>query len=654
MKALISILCALACLAANAQNFPVQNIQIKGNYTNTLGGSSAGTLTNAVTTCGADPTGVADSTSAINTCLTSFTAVSLPAGTYHTTNTILIPNKGTLRGASEGTTTITITSTTAPVITLTPSSHNIIVSDLTLDRVGVPTIGADGVYQSSGATVGTTTLENLQAQDQWDGFALGPTDWSFCNHCYAAYNYNHGFHLINTLSGATLQWQFNLSQSSFNTGWGFYVETGGSSGPVELLAWVNTGTFANTAGGYAFVGSSAAPINDIELNNCSASYDGSGGEMTFLTYGIMNYVHGGLIEGAGQGPTGRSYSTPAAHAGRGVLVETNNTDISLQGATITNNSQEGIATSGTLAVLTISGLNVTQSGASTSSSGITIGSGTQATISGVNVYNGTSQPYGIYVNSGNTASITGSYATGSVAGCVAASGSLTLAGNIGSGCAPSGAPVTPGGANTNVQYNNSGVMAGSNNLVFDGNNVTDSGAVVSTSDTVVSSLSGAMMYYDSTNGGVFQSIASPGNYNQTTLAGYTIQLKTPAGNQVTIPNSGAVSFLNRPTFAGATPWDSSNLPFTSSLGANGYQILPNGFVEEWGTATTVSSGEATGSFPYAFPTGVLSCTANVSGSTSISTAGSVGIGSAISASSYDFWTNFAGAGTHVSYHCIGH
>jgi hypothetical protein len=51
-----------------------------------------------------------------------------------------------------------------------------------------------------------------------------------------------------------------------------------------------------------------------------------------------------------------------------------------------------------------------------------------------------------------------------------------------------------------------------------------------------------------------------------------------------------------------------NADFNGSFGANGYQKLPSGYIEQWGTAVTDASGKAYVSFTTAFPNALLNIT----------------------------------------------
>jgi hypothetical protein len=93
-----------------------------------------------------------------------------------------------------------------------------------------------------------------------------------------------------------------------------------------------------------------------------------------------------------------------------------------------------------------------------------------------------------------------------------------------------------------------------------------------------------------------------------TLAGITAQQATDLAAVSTF--MGTV--LNDTT--GAAVY--TTLGAAQSLAASGYQKLPSGLIIQWGTATTNGSGQASVTFPLAFPTRAASATANV-GSSSV-------------------------------------
>lgn len=84
----------------------------------------------------------------------------------------------------------------------------------------------------------------------------------------------------------------------------------------------------------------------------------------------------------------------------------------------------------------------------------------------------------------------------------------------------------------------------------------------------------------------------------------------PAGTQITFVKVGAIWYAFG---SGAASYQST---FGASLATNGYQKLPSGLIIQWGNVNSsgTSSGNATATFPIAFPTGVLTTQASINGS----------------------------------------
>ncbi len=325
-----------------------------------------GALTDAVAVCGADPAGVADSTSAINTCLAVYKAVGLPSGTYKTSAALSVPTSGTLCGAGEGASVISLNSTTANAITVQANADKVLLCDLNVKRVGVPTGNAAGVKTDIATIITQSKIENVHVEGHQIGFYLGATDYSICENCLSEKNYGDGFYFENNTTWNILQWSMLNTLSQKNDGWGIqFVPVVGTTNTIQGLPWVGVTTFANTNGGIRFIGAATRPINTIHLQNCVLSYDGNN-ELDMQPYGgAYIKVQNCLMEGAGVAATGRTLATAASNVGSGIYLAQGASDVLLQGNIVETNSVYGIAATGAIDSLIITGNQAIRNGVAT-------------------------------------------------------------------------------------------------------------------------------------------------------------------------------------------------------------------------------------------------------------------------------------------------
>jgi hypothetical protein len=502
-------------------------------------------LTDAVTQCGADPTGVADSTSAINTCLSTYGSVGLPAGTYKTTATISVPSEATLCGASFDATTISLNSTTADVVTVAANASHVKLCDLHLARVGVPTGSAAGLKTDIATIVIQSTFTNIHSEGHQFGFYLGPTDYSLLQWGISEKNYSDGFYFENNTTWNILQWNLSYVLSQKNDGWGIQVvPVNGTTNTIQGLPWVGVSTFGNTNGGIRYIGAAARPVNGITLQDCVLSYDGNN-ELDIQTYGGQYAkVQNCIIEGAGGLPTGRMLSTAASGVGSGIYVANGISDLLIQNNIVETNSVYGIVATGTIDTLTISGNQVIRNGVTAANTydGINV-TGTNITkliVSDNSALNigGTEQRYGIVVSPAATYSIvSGNNASGNTGGCSLTDASVVF-GNVGTGC---------GGRNIN-----SIVLSGS--------------AVALTTATAANVTSVSLPAGDWTCSGNVNFYPAAG----TTVSSIVAWIGTTSATIPTRPNSGAFTEL------------------TANLVAGGNQTIPAGEITfTIGSTTTV-------------------------------------------------------------------
>lgn len=395
-----------------------------------------GYLTNAVTVCGADATGATDSTAAINNCLTTYKAVSLPPGIFKVSGSGININANNLAlvGAGYGATVIEQTSATGNVILFSVGAVNVWLQGFTVDRTVTPSSGANGVgFNGATTTIGTNnfTLRDIVVQNQYVGIALPPAAYANIDNVQSNSNYSDGWNAYGNAGNGALQWNMSMVGAQFNNGWGFNFQAVGHS---PFLSIVAPNTFANVSGGMNFQTSGSGTIGDIKLTNVTLSTD-CGNELSFASVNQSgNEVMGGLIEQAGTGACGRGQLTPATHVGHGVVISGTSGNISILGVQINGNSGSGIASAGAIASLIINDNTITNSSAAGGNNGITLGATPTYTVVNGNNVTGSAQAFGIFNSAGSTTTttMTGNVFTGATGGC--GGNAVTKTGNLGTGC----------------------------------------------------------------------------------------------------------------------------------------------------------------------------------------------------------------------------
>jgi len=389
----------------------------------------------AVVLCGVDNSGVADVTAALNACITTYNAVGLRAGTYKTSACINVTSSQSLVGAGADATKIQINSTTESGVCVAAFAQKYMLKDFAVTRVGVPTNTAHGVNIGLGANIGL--LYSVQTIGHYDGFVLGATANSLCAWCIAQQNYNNGFEFVNDAVTQIMQWSLVHTMAEKNDGWGYLmVAANGATNSIQGSPWLAPQSFANTAGGFAFLGVGTGVINDIALYNAVGSTDGNTEIFLGTNGGTNHQIIGGLFELAGTNLTGRTFTTPASNIGFGVQVTSGAGTVRVNGAQITTNSQDGINVGGAVDSLQIVGSTIVENGISAANtySGIAIGASTSHLIvSGTHSGNITTanQKYGVLLNAASaTSTMTGNIFSGATGNCFI-NGNMELDGNVG-------------------------------------------------------------------------------------------------------------------------------------------------------------------------------------------------------------------------------
>ena len=301
--------------------------------------------------CNVDNTGTTDVTNEINNCVYKNKLISLRAGSYSVSGPITVGSDiflgGGIVGAGAEQTIITNSNPVGDTVNYSNASHYVKLEGFTVTRSVVATSGC-GVNAAVGGTVGMSTIEHVNARNNWDGFCLGGTDDSQLVFNQAENNYHNGFYFENSAKTTMLQWVLDRTVSDKNNGWGYYVNgvstaLSDSDGNTTVGTYLSTLAFANSEGGYAFVATPPTVINGLTMSNIGSSSNGYDGLVLITNGGTDIQINGGLIELSGQTYTGRNMETPPSNIGCGI--DTSNSiikELTIQTVNISGNSFHGI------------------------------------------------------------------------------------------------------------------------------------------------------------------------------------------------------------------------------------------------------------------------------------------------------------------------
>lgn len=276
---------------SHTAGFTIVQVVTAGFLTNV---SNSLVYANAVTLYGADPTGSADSTTAIQAALTDAQAVYLPPGAYKITSALTLQTGQILAGAGMNVTTVTQNTTNTNGITGTDVAQ-VTLRDFKLVGTGSGTGNGIDIAPSSNTNSGYIDMENvfvfdwggigihvdtpiashfrkvLSTSNGGDGFKLtnvkgSPTSVSF-DSCYANSNGTNGYELVSAAyctmnacasdSNATGYLLTSCRSVTLNgcgaeafttAGWEFsgctdcHLNGGYSSGGAGIVAWVTSST----------------------------------------------------------------------------------------------------------------------------------------------------------------------------------------------------------------------------------------------------------------------------------------------------------------------------------------------------------------------------------------------------------------------------
>jgi Pectate lyase superfamily protein len=227
---------------------------------------------NAAFAGGADPTGMTDSTSAINGALASGVPVLLPPGTFKLSGSLTPATGAMLRGSGENATILLQTSTTADTLTCTDKRY-ISVSDLQLQGPGSGT-GRGIAFLHSAAAVASVNLTNLIVQGfGGDGVHLETVITSSLVNVRSQSNGGHGFFVNN---GTSCTWQGCYANAC--TGNGYEIDA------MNYCNLNGCGSDSNAIG-YAVNGSSAVVLNGCGSEACATGFKILGGSANIVLLG---------------------------------------------------------------------------------------------------------------------------------------------------------------------------------------------------------------------------------------------------------------------------------------------------------------------------------------------------------------------------------
>lgn len=360
---------------------------------------------------GADPTGVADSTAAIQSALDyvwnngGLGLVSIGRGKFLVSGALYI--RGTavyVRGQGIRATTIETSSADTAVWYVDPANVGVPywgISDMTVDRSVAAVSGAEGLNCLRISNY--AHLENLYFSNHFVAYRLGAASYARIERCEAWYNVSHGFH-FQTVFGNQFQWQLTSTLSAQNGGDGYRVEAVNDG--ATMGDWSNIVAFANGGYGASFLGTSAYKLYNIRWIGGFIGQDNNS-EIYLDTYNPATAPH--LIQGVNIELPG-TYPTPgkpgsgltASNLGHGVDITANNSIVKIMNSWVNAPSEQCIQTACPNTV--IRGCVLQNAGQAASTGvGVYVKAGGGGTISGNEIYNtaGSSQRFGVYKDTGH-------------------------------------------------------------------------------------------------------------------------------------------------------------------------------------------------------------------------------------------------------------
>jgi hypothetical protein len=334
-------------------------------------------------------------------------------------------------GAGKHQTTFMMANANLPALKVGDSLTGVELWNFTVDRNIAATSGGDGIQWLGSNSQGL--LFNILCQNQWRGFALGPTDYSKALLCTAQQNFSFGFHVTNVGLGGPCQWSINQCLAQNNNSHGLFIDAStGTSGPMSLGEISEFSTFGNTGKGIIALGKASNPINGLRI--LSGFMGGDADDEIFLdTFGGQHKIIGVELELNGGSNTGRGNATPPTHLGHGISISANNERTQISDPNINGCSLSGIATFGS--ITSISNPHITNNGVAGTPSdqnGVLVGGGRVMIVGGYIADTGNlTQQFGVSGGSGTVTHITGTDLTGNMVAPTTGAGTI-----VASNCLP--------------------------------------------------------------------------------------------------------------------------------------------------------------------------------------------------------------------------
>lgn len=291
-----------------------------------------------------DPTGVADSSVALQAAADAGGDVYIPPGIYRLNNTIYVNNSSTrLLGSGRGHVILRTHSAGHAIVVATGLAY-VEFRDFRLTRQGVPTTANQNGIHFVGLTE-RAHLENVNSEGHWNNFRLCATSLSRCNSIFSDNAYGHGIHQTNEDAvAAGMQWEMNFPFIQRSNGYGHYISStfGTTANIATVRGWWS---FANKLGGVYVLGQVTHPINGCRWIDGFSGEEG-GDSMRIDSYGTVDIQISGIqTEINGTLPCGVNNTTPPTNAGRGITITANNTYVSIIGCSALGHSYSGIVNS---------------------------------------------------------------------------------------------------------------------------------------------------------------------------------------------------------------------------------------------------------------------------------------------------------------------
>lgn len=293
---------------------------------------------------GADPTGVADSSTAFQVAANFGGDILIPASPYRLNTVISVTlSKTRFLGSGRGSSILT-TYSTGHGFSVASGLSYIEFRDFRLLRNGVPSSNAQNGIHFVGLTE-RARIQNVDSEGHWNNFRLCATSLSFTDHLFSDNAYDHGIYVTNEdLVAAGIQWEQSEPFVQRSNGWGikYYTNVVGTANVAPLIVpWL----YANKLGGMLFSGQATKVMNGVRILGGFSGEEG-GDSIYVDTYGTVDVqIDGVQTEINGTSVCGVNGSTAATNAGRGITVTTNNTQLFITGCTALGHSHSGMVLS---------------------------------------------------------------------------------------------------------------------------------------------------------------------------------------------------------------------------------------------------------------------------------------------------------------------